>query len=297
LFGIDRLEFPKVGFYRRDFAPSSLGTLMNRLAVQRDGVIVSRDVLAKSGLGVGDILPIQGLIGSSSQAVEFKIVGVLDYWPTAYPSDGAIFVANLDYIFEQTGGERQWEVWLTVDAATNYETLTTAVNNLGYSVTSGTDARALLDEAQRRPERTGLFGFLSVGFIVTIVLSMLAQVIYALLSFRQRFIQFGMIRAIGLSSAQLALSLSTELAVITVVGVGVGLISGLVTSNMFIPFLQIGYTQAELVPPYLVNIAWGDILKAVAAIISTSLLTNAGVIWFLTRIKVFEALKLGEALS
>ncbi|MHB1357342.1 MAG: ABC transporter permease [Anaerolineae bacterium] len=297
LFGIDRLGFPKVGFYRRDFAPSSLGTLMNLLAVQRDGVIVSRDVLAKSGLGVGDILPIQGLNLSSGQAVEFKIVGILDYWPTAYPSDGAIFVANLDYIFEQTGGERQWEVWLTVDAAIDYETLTNAVNNLGYSVTSGTDARALLDEAKRLPERTGLFGFLSVGFIVTIALSMLAQVIYALLSFRQRFIQFGMIRAIGMTSAQLALSLSTELALITLVGVGVGLISGLVTSHMFIPFLQIGYTQAELVPPYLVNIAWGDIMKAVTAILVTSLLTNAGVIWFLSRIKVFEALKLGEALN
>ncbi|MHB1357812.1 MAG: FtsX-like permease family protein, partial [Anaerolineae bacterium] len=127
--------------------------------------------------------------------------------------------------------------------------------------------------------------------------SMLAQVIYALLSFRQRFIQFGMIRAIGMSSAQLALSLSTELALITLVGVGVGLISGLVTSHMFIPFLQVGYTQAELVPPYLVNIAWGDIIKAVAAILVTSLLTNMGVIWFLTRIKVFEALKLGEALN
>ena len=87
------------------------------------------------------------------------------------------------------------------------------------------------------------------------------------------------------------------MALITLVGVGVGLISGLVTSNMFIPFLQVGYTQAELVPPYLVNIAWGDILKAVAAIIFTSLLTNVGVIWFLTRIKVFEALKLGEALN
>ncbi|MHB1357346.1 MAG: ABC transporter permease, partial [Anaerolineae bacterium] len=218
VFGIDRLIFPHVGYYRRDFAPSSLGTLMNHLAVQRDGVIVSQEVLAKSGLSIGDILPIQGLIGSSSQAVEFKIVGVLDYWPTAYPSDGSIFVANLEYIFEQTGGEKPWEVWLSVDAATDYDTLTAGVDSLGYIVTGGADSRALLDEAQRRPERTGLFGFLSVGFIVTIVLSMLAQVIYALLSFRQRFIQFGMIRAIGMSSAQLALSLSTELALITLVG-------------------------------------------------------------------------------
>ncbi|MCE5260237.1 MAG: ABC transporter permease [Chloroflexi bacterium] len=297
VLGIDRLDYPKVGYYRRDFTPNSLGDLMNRLAMQYDGIIVSRDVLDKSGLQIGDTLPIQGLISSSSQAVLFTIVGVMDYWATAYPADGSFFVANLEYIFEQTGGVKPWEVWLEVDDSVDYEALSASVENLGYVIIGGTDARAQLDEAQRRPERTGLFGFLSVGFIFTIALSMLAQIIYALLSFRQRFIQFGMIRAIGLTSRQLAVSLSTELALITIMGVGVGLVGGLVTSRLFIPFLQVGYTATDLVPPYMVNIAWGDIIEAVAAILVTSLLTNAGVIYFLSRIRVFEALKLGESLT
>jgi len=297
VLGIDRYDYPRVAYYRRDFTVQSLGTLMNRLALQRDGVIVSRDVITKSGLSVGDPLAIQGLIDASNQAVNFVIVGVLDYWPTVYPVDGSLFVANLDYIHESTGGEKPWEVWLEVRDDVGYDALVQSVDDLGYVVMHGSDSRALIDEARQRPERTGLFGFLSIGFIFTIALSMLAQIIYALLSFRQRFIQFGMIRAIGLSSAQLALSLSTELALITLVGVGGGLVSGLLTSQLFIPFLQVGFTAAELVPPYLVNIAWGDIIKAVAAIVITSLATNFGVIFFLSRIKVFEALKLGESLT
>ncbi|MHB9033993.1 MAG: hypothetical protein ACYC6L_13220, partial [Anaerolineae bacterium] len=72
---------------------------------------------------------------------------------------------------------------------------------------------------------------------------------------------------------------------------------GLISSNLYIPFLQVGYTASDLIPPYLVNIAWPDIIKAVAAILVTSLVTNLGVIWFLSRIKVFEALKLGESLT
>jgi len=227
----------------------------------------------------------------------FTIVGALNYWPTLYPGDGSIYIANLEYIFEQTGGVKPWEVWLEVDDSVDYESLVASVENLGYVVVGGSDARTLIDAAQRRPERTGLFGFLSVGFILTIALSMLAQIIYALLSFRQRYIQFGMIRAIGLSAGQLAASLSTELALITLVGVGVGLAGGLLASNMFVPFLQVGYTAADLVPPFVVNIAWGDIIKAVAAILVTSALTNMGVIYFLSRIKVFEALKLGESLT
>ena len=112
VLGIDRYDYPRVAYYRRDFTVQSLGTLMNRLALQRDGVIVSRDVITKSGLSVGDPLAIQGLIDASNQAVNFVIVGVLDYWPTVYPVDGSLFVANLDYIHESTGGEKPWEVWL-----------------------------------------------------------------------------------------------------------------------------------------------------------------------------------------
>jgi len=105
------------------------------------------------------------------------------------------------------------------------------------------------------------------------------------------------VRAIGLSKAQLALSLSSELALMTIVGIGLGLYVGLVASQVFIPFLQMGYSETALVPPFMVTIAWDDVAKAVAAMLVTSLATTAGVIAFLSRIRVFEALKMGEALT
>jgi len=297
LYGIDRLDFPAVGYFRQDFSRQTLGSLMNALALHRDGIIVSENVLSDSGLQVGDVIPIAGLDPMSSATSPFTIVGTVRYFPTAYPSEGDIFVANLDYIFEQLGGEVPYNVWSSTAPDTDIETILKDLEELGYKVLGYEDARAAIAEAQRNPERTGLFGFLSIGFLITIGLSMLAQIIHALLSFRRRFILFGMIRAIGLSKGQLALSLSSELALMTTIGIGLGLCVGLVASQVFVPFLQMGYSEAALVPPFVVTIAWGDVAKAVAAMLVASLATNAGVIAFLLRIRMFEALKMGEALT
>jgi putative ABC transport system permease protein len=208
-----------------------------------------------------------------------------------------VFIANLDYIFERLGGEVPYDVWSSLAPEADTTQVLADLDEIGYRILAYEDTRAAIAEAQRNPDRTGLFGFLSVGFLITIGLSMLAQIIYALLSFRRRFILFGMVRAIGLSKAQLALSLSSELALMTIVGIGLGLYVGLVASQVFIPFLQMGYSEAALVPPFVVTIAWDDVAKAVAAMLVTSLATTAGVIATLSRIRVFEALKMGEALT
>jgi putative ABC transport system permease protein len=43
--GVDRLDFSKVAFWRKDFASASLGALMNSLAVQQDGVLVPQEFM------------------------------------------------------------------------------------------------------------------------------------------------------------------------------------------------------------------------------------------------------------
>lgn len=296
LYGIDRADFPAVAYFRPDFSNSSLGALMNALAVEYSGVIVSRAFLEQTQLAVGDALVLRGLISTSNQGVTFTIVGATDLFPTAYPQDGAFFVANLDYVFEALGQELPYTVWLATEEGVNVEELTQTLNEIGYRVLAVQDARALITKAQRKPERIGLFGFLSVGFVATTGLSMLALIIYAVLSFRQRFVQLGILRAIGLSSRQLALSLGSEQILITATGIAIGSYLGLLSSYLFIPFLQVGYTPADLFPPFVVLIAWDDVSIIVTVLVAMLLVATVSVIWLLMRMKMFQAVKLGEAL-
>jgi putative ABC transport system permease protein len=297
LYGIDRTGFPGAAYFRRDFAAASLGSLMNALALEFSGVIVSQSFLDDVHLAVGDTVALRGLIPTGNQAVNFAIVGDVSLFPTMYPQDGPVFIANLDYIFSELGQELPYKVWLGVDQATSTADLTAALGELGFKVLAVEEANALVAAAQKQPTRVGVFGFLSVGLITTTALSMLTLATYAVLTYRQRFIQLGILRAIGLAPGQLALSLGSEQIIITLLAVAAGVQLGLLASHLFIPFLQIGYSEGELVPPFIVAIAWDDVARLVAALLGAMLVTTGAIVGLLLRLQTFKAVKLGEVLT
>ncbi len=297
LFGIDRSQFPEVAYFRPDFANDSLGALMNALALEYSGVLVSQTMLDALGLQIGDTIALSGLVPTSNATFDFQIVGAMELFPTVYPEDGEFFVANLNYIFSLLGHEVPYRVWLATEEAIDPELLVSSLDDLGYRILAMEDAHSELAEAQARPARVGLFGFLSVGFIAVALLSMLALVIYSALSFRQRFIQLGILRAMGLSTSQLVFSLGGEQVTVTTAGIAAGSYLGLVSSYLFIPFYQVGYDQDDLIPPFIVQIAWDDVAQLVMAMLIMVLMAAAGTLWLLVRMKTFQAVKMGEVLA
>lgn len=102
---------------------------------------------------------------------------------------------------------------------------------------------------------------LSVGFLASAFLTVLGFFLYALFSFRRRFIELGTLRAVGLSAGQLTVFLTCELAFLILLGLGAGTWLGALISQVFIPSLQVGARAAEITPPFTVNIAWTVILR------------------------------------
>jgi len=295
VLGVDRATFAQVAMFRHDMAKASLGALMNALAMNRDGVIVTRGVLDRSGFQLGDRVRLSvRLDETEAVVVPVVIVGVVELLPTVYPPGEEGFVCNLDYLSEQAGVELPYRVWLKTDPSVPAAALVENVVAQGYDVLGWTSSHEMITEAQGAPERMGLYGFLSVAFLATVLLSMLAQVLYALLDLRRRQVQLGMVRALGLSLGQLAVALASELIIVTATGIGVGVLAGVVSSRAFLGYLQVGYYARDLVPPFEVMVAWGDISGAVGALAISSLLTTAAIVLHLVRIRVFEVLKLGE---
>jgi putative ABC transport system permease protein len=295
ILGIDRVDFPGVAFFRPDFAyAESLGELMNRLAVASDGILVSSSFLTQRGLTVGD--PLRLTVGTAGDYAEvsFTIVGSLSLFPTLYPQDGPFFVANLDHIHNALGGTYPYDVWLATDPLAASDAVVEGVRDLGLVVVTARDARETIASEQTRPERQGLFGLLSVGFIAAAVLTVIGFLVYAVVSFQRRFIELGMLRAIGLSTWQMAAYLAGELAVLILTGVALGAGLGVWASTLFIPYFQVGSDKTALVPPFVVQVAWqqlGVILVIFGAMFVLAVVVLAVL---LTRMRVFEAVKLGE---
>jgi putative ABC transport system permease protein len=295
ILGIDRLDFPAVAYYRPDFAyGESLGGLMNRLAASSDGILVSSGFLAQQSLAVGDPLRLTVGVAGQYAEVEFTVVGALELFPTLYPQDGPFFVANLEHIYDALGGTYPYNVWLATNASTASDSIVTGVRDLGLVVVTDQDARQMVAAEQTRPERQGLFGLLSVGFIAAAVLTVVGFLVYAIVSFQRRFIELGMLRAIGLSKRQMAAFLAGELAVLILTGVGLGTGLGVGASVLFIKYFQIGSDKTALVPPFVVEIAWQQVGIILAVFGAMFILAVAVLIVLLNRMRVFEAVKLGE---
>ena len=296
LLGIDRLALPEVAFFREDFAAEPLGGILNRLAVRRSGLLVSQSFLDQRNLAIGDSLPLTVGVSARFVQIPFTIVGAFDLFPTYYPAEGPLFIAHLDYLFEKLGGAYPYHVWLATTPEANPDRLVSELRQRGFIIITVQDARQELTQEQTRPERQGLFGLLSVGFFAAALLTVLGYLVFEVVGFQRRFIELGMLRALGLSTRQLVAHLAGEQAALIGAGMGGGTLIGVLASRLFIPFLQTGRGQEALVPPFVVQIAWNQ-LFVIYAIFGLMLAVAIFMLaWFLTHMKVFEAVKLGETI-
>ena len=312
--GIDRLTFPTAAYWQRDFASEQLGVLMNQLAADPNGILVPVSLLTKRKLQIGDTIRLGVTTGVAGESIplEAHIVGSFDLFPTWYPERGTMIVGNLEELFFKAGAEYPHEVWLGTARNADPESIVYAVrgfsilldqqadqsklvqNGLNTIVNEWSSADLNIRAEQRRPERQGLFGLLSVGFVASALLTVLGFLLYALFSFRRRFIEMGMLRAIGLSIQQMTSLLAAELAFLVLLGIGVGTALGVFASRLFVPFLQIGASAQSQYPPFQIQIAWlsiAEIYVLFALLFFAALSTLSAL---LVRMKIFQAIKLGE---
>ena len=293
--GIDRIDFPNSSYWRRDFAPASLGALMNALAVTPSGILLPRLTMQQYSVKVGDPINVQVSSFTYGAQMVMTVVGEIDYFPTWYAEDdGPLIVGNLDYLFEQFGGQVPYDVWSATEPGIDYETMSDELGDLDLRVLDYQASRQRIASAQREPSRQGLFGVLSVGFLAAALLTVLGFLLYALFSFRRRFIELGTLRAIGLSPGQMTTFLAWELIFLIALGLTAGTFLGILISQIFIPSLQIGSAATDLIPPFVVEIAWDAVTRIYALFIALFAIALLVLAVLLLRMKIFQAIKLGE---
>jgi len=295
LVGIDRLDFPEVVTHFDDewAGGQSLGALMNLLARTPEGVIVSRSLLG-DGLAVGDTVSARLSLYGDSREVQFVILAAVELWPGFYPQDGPLMITNLNYIFDQMGGQYPYDVWIDRADNANLDTLVAGVRDLGIAVVTTRDAEQIIAEEQIQPQRQGLFGLLSVGFIAAGMITLLGFLLAALINARRRAIELGVLGALGMSGLQVALALIIEHVVLVAAGIGAGTGIGLLAATLVVPLLQVGAGPHPGTPAYPPQIAWDQVRLIYIVFAVALLLTLLALAWILGRMKLFQAVKLGD---
>jgi len=295
LIGIDRSDFPNVitRFDRAWGGGESLGGLMNLLARYPNGVLVSRELLG-NGLQVGDALPATLRIYGDQREVRFRIVAAIDLWPGFYPQDGPIVVANLNYIFDEMGGQYPYDVWITRDPLIPIDEVVAGVRRLGIPVIDTLDVATLIAREQARPQRQGLFGVLTIGFLTASALTLLGFMVASIITARRRAIELGMLRALGLSGFGVAAALTLEQLLLIGVGLVTGSGIGAVAALLIVPLMQVGVGPYPGVPAYPPRLAWESMTSIYVAFGVTLAFALLALGVALARIQLFQAVKLGD---
>ncbi len=294
--GVDRVDLTGVIHWRADYAGESLGALMNRLADDPSAVLVNSGFAAQNRLRPGDRFEVMMNDLDRKVRVPVTVAGYVNLFPTVYPGDGPFLIGNLDYAFDMQGGQYPYDVWLRLAPGVDRRTIDEGIRELGLRTFERGFAPTTIVAEHARPERQGFYGLLSVGFIASAFLTVLGFLFYSALSFQRRFVELGMLRAIGLSTRQLGALLAWEQALIIGAGMIGGTLIGVTASRLFIPFLQVRRGANAQIPPFIVQIAWEQITIIYvvfgAMLIAAVLITIA----LLRRMKLFQAVKLGEAI-
>jgi putative ABC transport system permease protein len=137
---------------------------------------------------------------------------------------------------------------------------------------------------------------LSTSFLVSALITIMGFLLYTFLSLKNRMLQFGILRAIGLKIRQVMMMLLYELAMTVGLGVCLGTLLGGLVSKLYLPLLRLSIDAQRDIPPFMVVVEWADKVKIYSLLGVALLIGIIGLQVFISKLQINQAVKLGEDL-
>ena len=297
VFGILPHEFGEVAWFRHGLLPAHWYNYLNLLAESSAAALISRSLADAADIQPGD--PIY-LTWADQPATLYYVYGIVDYWPGYNPhaarfASGSrhLAVVNLNYLQANTALE-PYEVWLDLEDDASSAGIYEQFADAGIRPVRLLDAQQELIRERNDPMLQGTNGTLSLGFLVSLGVCFVGFLLYWTFSIRERTLQFGLFRAMGMSRAGIVAMLGLEQLFISGAAVVAGFGIGRLASRLFVPLLQVIRNAEETVPPIRVVSLLVDELRIAAFVVVMLVLGFAILSVFLFRIRIHQAVKLGE---
>lgn len=292
VLGVDREGLGGVTYMRNDYSDVPLGNMLNELADNRTGVILSKKTAEQYNILIGEEITYQiTALGEWQSEIRATIIGLIDYFPTIDPDAQDFFlITSITPLFEVVGTPLPFDVWINMADDATLDTTKQAIASINFPVLRYDDPDTQLAQAQAEPSRRGVLGFLSVGFVAAIILTLIGSIIQSTASLQAQSAQLGSLRAMGLGSFSVRLYVLLLQSLIAISGVGSGTLIGLGTTILFLPMFDF----SGGLPPYQLRLAWDEILLVYGMFGAVLLLVALVMAFVLTRQQLSNAIKLGS---
>ncbi len=288
VLGVDPATAASVMWYRSDFADQPFGRLLQSIASDGPSAVVSDNLLSATGMHTGDTF---GVTLTNNTRVSFHIVGTAHFFPSLDPTQYPFVVCNLAYLSAASKSHGANEMWLETDQTESaINTILIAVGQWPRTILSY-DGLPPADAAQGNPLSTGIYGVVSVGFLIAVALVLLGFGTYGYLTLQQRLTEVAILRALGLSQGQVRSLLLFEQVFLVAAAIAGGIAAGLLTTQLFLPYLPVA---TSVVPPFVVVMPWLAVGEFVLALLVVFVLVLSVHMTVLLRAQLSRVLRLGE---
>jgi putative ABC transport system permease protein len=299
MMAIEPKSFGQTAWFKTSLLTHHWHEYLNLLAMEHSAVLMSESVASKLGVKTGDYVTLKS---SNSNTVEFVVYGIIEYWPGFNPlkeKDGdesknpSLVVANLAYVQNMMGLE-PYGVWMKVKPSSSRAELYEEIKTLGIPLTKVSDVQPKLTELKNGAFLLGINGSLSLGFMISIIITLIGFLIYWILTMKSRVLQYGIYRAMGIPLPKLIGILLYEQLLTSGVACALGIAIGGLTSDLFVPLFQLSFNPKNVVPPFQVIFDSGDALTIYSFVIFILFIGLTVLAILLKNIRIHQAIKLGE---
>lgn len=188
------------------------------------------------------------------------------------------------------------EVWLKTAPGADPALLLAAARPADRSAafTRAITLPGALEQLQTDPLNRGLLGLMLLAFIVAIALSIVGLLTYAALTAAARRSEFGVLRALGLSSLRIVVQLAIEQLFVIVLAALLGAALGALLSSQIVPRLAQDASGARVTPPFIVQVESEALAQYGLLIGLVIALVLAFSLLIVRQLSLGRALRLGE---
>lgn len=301
LMGIDTKAFGETAYMPDGLLDEHFFTYLNAMSQNPGDCLVSANFRDTLGLAVGDTLSVR----AADQAnVTVTIAGFVPYFPTynaaVYQTredgtkvlaDKYLVVSNLNYL-QAAWRLLPYEIWLKSPG--NADNVYDYANAGGQRYWAFQDVYTQLSALRNAPSIQGTNGILTLSFIVGLALCAAGFLIFWILSIKARSLQFGIYRAMGMSVPEIVGMLLNEQFWQSVLSIAAGAAIGFLVSRLYIPLIQIAYSSADASLPLVVTRDLWDHARLFLINFAVLAACVTILILIIRRLKMAQALKLGE---
>ena len=301
VMGIHTKDFGETAWFKDSLSDIHWYNYLNAISQNSRAVLLSRNFQTEYGYELGDTINYRNSSGDSVRGI---VYGFVDYFPGYVPvtyslgSDGLyqekqtyLIVAHLAQL-QASWGVAPYQIWIKNEDGSSYIYDFAEENGLSYTVFRDSDAE--LVERKNDPVLQGTNGILTVGFIVVLLLCCVGFLIYWILSIQSRALQFGIFRAMGMSMREVISMLLNEQLFISGLSIAVGALVGHLTARLYMPLIQLAYAASDNALPLEVVRYAADDIRLFSAVGGMMLLCMVILGVLISRMKIAQALKLGE---